>query len=78
MTTSKECIWVIAPSFRSFQYWCREHDILPGTGRARYVRDANDLRGRQNLRLAFADHWQDRPDWRDIWNAAERAGRRPE
>ena len=77
MTTGSECIWVIALTYRGFEQWLLDHDIPKGSGLARYVGRASDLEGLRNVRLVFAENWTDRSDWREIWNAAERAGRRP-
>ena len=78
MTTSKECIWVIAPSFLAYEAWCGRHGIPPGSGQARFVRGIEDLRGRRNLKIVCAVNWRSRPDWRALYNEALKAGRRPE
>jgi hypothetical protein len=78
MTLSREFTWVIAPSFLAYEAWCGRHGILPGSGTTRYVRDANDLRGLRNVHIVCTVNWQSRSDWRELYNEALKAGRRPE
>ena len=43
-----ERILVIAPSYRYFADWCREHEINPQSGNVRFVDSDQRLRGYSN------------------------------
>lgn len=74
---SDDTIYVVALNRKRFEGWCGYHGISPASGSAKYVRNADDLRGLRNVNVLFLYGWGERSDWRTIYNAALIVQRRP-
>lgn len=72
-------LYVVALNYRQFLDWCRRKGHNPNRRPSTvvYVRDAKRLMGLHNVRIVFVQNWEDREDWREIYNRALIVGRRP-
>ena len=73
-------IYVVALNHRQFLDWCVRKRINPHQRPSPviYVRDVMTLRGVRDARIVFVQNWDDRKDWREIYNRALIVGRRPQ
>lgn len=71
-------IYVVAQNYRAYLDFCGRKRTAPEGGRFRYVKDVRTLAFiRQPVDIVFVAGWQDRTDWRAIYNRALVIGRRP-
>lgn len=62
-----ETLYIVAQNYSAFVYWCRKKGLSPHGGAVRYVRDAKTLHGLFNVRVLCIEGWNDRLDWREIY-----------
>lgn len=69
--------YVIAGNYHQFQNWCRTQGLSERSGAARYVSDADQLRGVRvsQEQIVFTGNWAGRPDAELLRQMAEHACR---
>lgn len=72
-----ETLYVVAQSYQRYVNWCREKGYGPHGGSVKYVRDISTLRGLYNVRVLCLEGWENRVDWREIYEAVLYVQRRP-
>lgn len=61
--------YIVANSYGTYLYWCRERGYAPHSGEYKYVRDLSVLRGTDwTVDVLFVGNWMERADWRELYN----------
>jgi hypothetical protein len=76
-TNHGDAVYIVTRSHQDYREWCEHRGVEPTGGRHVYVSGVHRLRGLRDAEILFVSGWQERSDWRKVYEIACIVGRRP-